>query len=383
MPMRSRGHWRRWASALTMASAVACRPDASQPSATIELTPVVALFGSGDTLDLLSYATVPRSRSGAWYLATRIASARGHVALFDSTGKATGIFVGTGRGPGEVEVSQLGPDIDGVGFGLGDTIVVGARQGLTSRVMLFSPPPRVRFVRSFDARIGSFSVTDSGFLSGAFMTSPAFEPDFARGDKSIRMVGVPPRAYAWDGSRIATYGSLSGNPDERDIFGPITPAGSGDIWFASFRRYRIDLVRPDGRHVRSISRNVAWFPEDTARPDFPWVKRPPTRVQALAVDDTVLWVLISRASRDWDKRRPRNPPVMRPGMPIQQMLPYARRDLFESVLEAFDVRSGRFMATKDLSGDFQAFNNAHQLIESREDSTGLVTLALSRPVLRR
>jgi hypothetical protein len=250
-------------------------------------------------------------------------------------------------------------------------------------VRLFSPPPRVRFVRSFAARIGSFSVTESGFLSGAFMTSPAFEPDFARGDKSIRMVGVPPRAYAWDGTRIATYGSLSGNPDERDIFGPITPAGSGDIWFASFRRYRIDLVRPDGRHVRSISRNVAWFPEDTARPDFPWVKRPPTRVQALAVDDTVLWVLISRASRDWDKRRPRNPPVMRPGMPIQQMLPYARRDLFESVLEAFDVRSGRFLATKDLSGDFQAFNNAHQLIESREDSTGLVTLALSRPVLRR
>jgi hypothetical protein len=367
-----------------MASAIGCRPDADTPGATIELTPVVALSGSGDTLDVLSYSDAPRSHSGVWYLATRVASTRGHVALFDSTGKAAEVFVGTGRGPGEVEVSPLGPLIEGIGFGPGDTILVGGRLGgLSSRVMLFSPPPHVRFIRSFDAQMVAFAVSDSGFVTHPSMTNPIFEPDFPRTDKSIRMVGVPPRAYAWNGTRLGTYGALSGNPDDRDVFGAMVPGDSGNIWFASYRRYEIDLVRRDGRRVRSITRNVDWFPEDTGKADWPWVKRPPTRIESLAVDDTVLWVLISRASRNWEQRRPRNPPALRPGMPIQQMIPYAYTDLHESVIEAFDVRTGRFLATKDLSGEFRRFNNAKQLIEVREDSAGLVTLALSRPVLRR
>ena len=41
-----------------------------------------------------------------------------------------------------------------------------------------------------------------------------------------------------------------------------------------------------------------------------------------------------------------------------------------------------FLATQDLSGDYRRFNNGGQLIEVREDSIGVVPLALSRPRLR-
>jgi hypothetical protein len=378
MQMLWRKQWRRRASLFIALALAACEAPSTPTESQIELTPGPEFAGSGDTLDLLPHTGIERSRSGGWYLVKTVASARGLFAIYDSTGKPEAVFLPTGRGPGEVANPF---HVAGAGFAPGDSILIGDGFGMKARISVFSPPPSPRFVRSFEGPSG-FSVTDFGLLVLPMVVNARYFPELAdTGD--ARMVATPPRSVDWAGRELASFGKPKLTTDDRDVFGAMLPIDAAHVWVATRRKYEISLVGPAGTATRRIARDVPWFPVDTAKPGLPWLKRPPTRIVDLAADGDVLWVLISRAHRDWETRRPRDVPAPKPGMPLQMMFPYSAGVLFEGVIEAFDAQSGTFLGSRELTGDMRRFDRSGHLIETREDSTGTVTLKLWKPSLTR
>lgn len=345
--------------------------------------PTTSVQGSGDTVDLLGYAYAERATSG-WLLVSGIASTRGHfLALYDSSGRLEKTFARGGQGPGELTLAQGQPNLSGAGFVQGDSILVA--DGWNSRVNVFAPPPDAHFVRSYTLkRTGAFRVSTRGLLSGAFKGAPTFFAHLVNADSARgQMVGIPPRLLSLDGEEIARFGDVTYDRPDREVFGALAPADSDRVWVGKGDRYVVELRERGGKVVRRLERSAPWFPVDTAKPAFPWVKPPPTVISAMAQEDSVLWVLISRASRHWAERRPKNPPAIKPGMPPRMMPQYSRGDLFEYVLEAIDARSGRLLTSRELDGDYRRFNGSGELVRAIEDGSGAFVLELSRLQLKR
>jgi hypothetical protein len=348
----------------------------SIPAGTIALTRTLAVAGSGDTVDLLRGGR-PHIAPGGQYVVLPVASTRGSLAVYAADGRLDHVFAPRGQGPGEVGYFQGRPSITSIGFGPGDSLWI--EDGSTTRVSIFSPLPAAHFARSFTASrlLLQFDVTSAGLLSSPFLGAPGF---FGRTKAPARgatfsMVGVPARLFSWSGEQIADFGDLIDNAHEYDVFGPTILADSNHVWHGKRNKYEIDLIARGGAVERRIVRHAAWFPKDTSAPTFPWLKPSPPRMESISVGaDGVLWVLITRGSRDWAKRKPAKPPVLKPGMPMSAFPQYRANDLFEGVLEALDSKSGTVLASKELSGDYTGFVAPGMLLQEVEDDSGMITL---------
>ena len=352
--------------------------------AEVTMTRGLTLAGSGDTLDLTRGSLLAIASSGAIAVAP-VASTRGSVALYDAAGHLVRIFGRIGEGPGEFSMSMGQANISGLGFERGDTLVIG---GGRARVSFFSPPPEARFVRSYvpPPTLAFFTGTPIGLLASSYFTGHrpgTTSRPVVRGGP-IHGTVVPPRLFSWDGVPVADFGKVLDDATPDEMMGVITLVDSSRVWRAAADRYQLDLIGRGGEALRRINRVVPWFQRDTTRPNFPWVKPPPTSIKAISVGpDGTLWVLISRANRNWAMHRTLPSPVLKPGMPPQMFPQYRMDELFECVIEVLDPVSGVAIASKELSGDFTGFVAPGIIVEYVEDSTGSFTIQLWNLGVRR
>lgn len=351
----------------------------------IELVQEVQLESSGDSLDF-SLGSKPIIASNGSIVVGHVASARGMLATFAPDGTPAKIFGRPGQGPGEMGLVNGQQAFSGIGLGPGDSIFVG--DGGNGRVLVFSPPPAAEFVRSFKQPflLHSFATVPAGFMMGPSLVSPGFVPgtEPRKPGEPFSMIYMAPRVMSWDGQTIlAEYGKRVNVSDSRIPIGAYTLADSGRIWGADPHAYRIDLIENGGKVLRSLRRDVPWFPVDTTDHGFPWEKPPRTAIHSLTMDGDRLWVLIRRAHRNWAKHSPVKPFVLKPGMPMTMMPTFRSDELFEGVIEVLDTRTGALLAAKEVSGDFFGFLSPGRLYQQVEDSSGLLSLRVWKTVLRK
>lgn len=376
--------WRRWIGFAVVAVSACSRETVVDSPARIELTRGIALRGSGDTVDLTG--SPPAIASNGAFFVSRVAAIHGTMATYDASGRLVRVFGRLGSGPGEVGGSRGLSMISGAGIGRGDSIYV-ADNG-NGRMSVYSPPPGAEFVRSFPVGRSVMGVvpTADGLLAGPAVVSPVLLSDGKQTRTGIRppMVGLPPRLLSWDAVPVAEFGPRFAQSQAREGMGAFAPADSGRIWYANGVRYEIKLVGRDGKTVRTLARNVSWFPVDTSNGGFPWVTPPPTSIRAMSQDrEGLLWVLIDRANKDWAKHRPPSPPIMRPGMPVSMMPTIRLDEIWECVLEVLDPVTGALIASTELGGDVRRFVAPRTLYQQAEDSTGLITLQIWKAALKR
>jgi len=349
----------------------------------IELDRGVLLTGSGDTVDF-TFPSSPILASNGAIVVDYVASTHGTLATFNADGSLALLFGRPGSGPGELGLNHGQPWLSGIGIGRSDSLFVG--DSPNGRISVFSPPPATAFARSFKPPrlLSGFRVTPEGFLSAGLLVSPGFLPGTTarKPGEPFSMIYVPPRLLSWDTTVLAEFGSRF-TTDGTMPTGASTLDSSGSLWVAKPDRYQIDLIGRDGKTVRTLSRTVAWFPIDTSKPAFPWVKPPPTQIHDLSTDTGVIWVLIRRAHRDWAKHRPLKTPELKPGMPISMFPTFRADEIYEGVLEALDVSTGKVLASREVGGDFRAFVGPATLYQQVEDSSGIISLQIWKAVLKR
>ena len=322
--------------------------------ARILLVPVVRLSSSGDSVDIHPSATVALSPTGT--LVARVSAASGApLAAFDGKGRLTALISKRGGGPGELF------DVGEFGFGPGDSLF--AQDATSSRVSVFTPELPYRFARSFAVPIRSQVRIDGDNL---------YTLVFATAESRSGLVWHPARRLAWDGTVLRAFGGPEfARKAEYERFVPI---GTDAIWTAATDRYELELRRADAVALR-VTRALDWFPTYTT-PDvaMPWTTRPRSSIAALSVDGRYLWVLLSRASRNW-KPFVGGATSARPGLPPKGLRP---EDLFEWVLEAFDQATGKWAASLEVKGSVAGFAAPGVVRVRSVDDDGMTSVRLLR-----
>lgn len=347
-----------------LAAVIGCTDSATvdRPTHDIELTPVAEFRGVGDSVDVAQ--GLPGITSAGTVVAPLYASEQGAFAAFAADGRYLRRAGPTGRGPGEI--SQLG----NVLVGPGDSVWTLDRN---RRINVYTPPPELRYVRSFQTSLVSTSeATPFGILSRGLVTGDGL---------------VHPTLSDWSGEPVAKFGASVSPERPEDRMGAVTAVDRDSIWVGLPDAYRLELLASDGARVRAIERSVDWFPTDLAERQELWRVRPPPRIDVMSRDaDGYLWVLIRRGNRNWTQPGARGG-LARKAVPNAPMPASTRRppDLnitFETVLEVLDPHDGRLLASRELPGGAIGFPAPGLLWQVTMDSLGHVTGQLSRLSLR-
>lgn len=336
---------------LTIASFILACAQGEQ-AGTIKLTPKVLIAGVGDSVDLyLSQAAV--SERG-WVAARRNYPPSDLVAVYDSTGKYVQTIGRAGGGPGEFH------SITSFGFGPGDSLWVidGA---MTAHV--FEPPPGTRVVRSF--RFERPTVAE--FTSYGMLVHPSFSPSARRYRH--------PHMLSWDGVEVSRF-TIPDTGAAEPRFAAIALAASNALWIGLEGKYEMILLGSDGMARRRFTRQADWFREDNGPSGFPWLTPPKPRIHSISMGrDSLLWVLVRRAHRNWAENKSKAGTIK--GLPTPRSLSAIRiADLFEGVVEVFDPVSGKLLASRDVGGGVVGFVRPGVLCELLEDESGAVRIQL-------
>jgi hypothetical protein len=346
--MRWRKRWSRRASLVTLGLAACSPAERAREALTIELEPVVALRESGDSLLLDDGASVIAGERGG-YVVLRT-TGQGALAFYDSAGRLTAIRGPTGRGPGEFQ------RISGAALGAGDSLYVGDTYGGTLSV--FTPGDH-RFVRATPTALSdlAFKGTPKGRLASPMAT-------FSR-EKGQTQFGF--RLIPWGDTIGAPIGS--GIPFER--FGPAGWAPNGHVWIADRLTYTLTLF--DGmRSVRTVRRDVDWYPRDTSPVTAPaWVgKGRPFMADVSVGADGHLWVLLKRKNPRYRDTTRYTRPMSPMGFPPLDLI-------FESVLEVLDAETGELIDSRVLPGNMIRFIAPGRLYQKADaDSAGALMLQI-------
>ena len=315
----------------------------------IELRRGIAIRSVADSVDP-GAAPIERSSNG-YFAVRRLLPPTDGVAIYDSSGALVSLPGRRGPGPGEFD-----RPVNDIGFGPGDSLYVIE----TGRLHVFSPPPLVTFVRTVTTSIQIDAVTPFGLRGGPSQWNGKVAP--------IRLFG-------WDGEESKTF-SLPAEAGAEMYGSVVTHPNADEVWIGREWNYQIELIAADGTIRRRINRSVDWFPPNSRMTGMPWVVRPPPSIVSLHDDgEGQLWVLVRRAHRDWEKYKaglvqaPGNGPVV-----PQQLRGIDPAQLFETVLDVFEIESGRFIASLEMNGHFVGFSHAGSLTEVSETETGEVTL---------
>jgi hypothetical protein len=340
-----------------------CRePRTDTPASGVITADTLTVAPTGDTLDFGPMAGPAISAAG--YIVVSSVQAKGgqQLALYDSVGQLIKLFTPRGEGPGETRQSGAPR------FGPGDTLYV--LDGWVQNV--FTPPPELRFVRRF-----AFPTFCQQSVDGAPGGRVVRNPD-APTPRPRRMGGgwagpgriAPPCEMTWNGEYVRTYGRpiVSDTPSKHPR--TIAPAGDTLIWWADPRRYEIELRGVDSTY-RRIVRRVDWFPGDTTRRRDPKTP-PPPRIWSMSEGDGVLWLMITRPTKDWKPSAPIDPAKMiisPAGLPTG-LTADPREDRSEYVIEALDVETGKLLASTVFSPDTYYFVRPGVVFQKLQDSTG-------------
>lgn len=341
-------------SAITFACALGDRTDR------IDLTPGVLIAGVGDSVDLSRLC--PRVSETGWIAAQRVEPPSDVIAIYDSDGKYVHTIGRAGGGPGEFR------SVTAFGFGPGDSLWVIDSHLAAS---IFEPPPGTRFVRSFRfERFFSGEIVSLGMLSRpSYFGSP------------LRY--VHPRVLSWDGTEVSRFTMPDSGSLSEPQMGPVALVGTDLLWIANERRYELLLLVNDGTVRRRITREADWFAEHSGPSGLPWVTPPKPTITSISVGpDSMLWVLVRRAHRNWEQNKSKAGQLN--GLPTPRSVSAIKvGDLFEGVVDVLDPVSGQLLASHEVSGDVLGFIRPGVLCEVLEDDSGAVRIQLWDVRLRR
>ena len=333
---------------LLSSSILACAK--SDRAGSIELTPRVLIAGVGDSVDLsLTQAAV--SERG-WVAARRTYPPSDLVAVYDSAGTYLHTVGRAGGGPGEFG------SVRSFGFGPRDSLWV-IDGNMSAHV--FEPPPAKRFARSFrfDRPVGGV------FTAHGILTLPSYFRTYEH-----------PRLLSWDGEELSRFTVPDTGSRAVPQLGPVAVVGSDLLWMGVERKYEMILLGSDGSVRRRITRQADWFPEDKSPSGLPWVSPPKPMIHSITIgSDTLLWVLVRRAHRNWAENKAKAGTIK--GLPTPRSLSAIRiADIFEGVVEVFDPVSGKLLASRDVSGGVVGFVRPGVLCELLQDESGAVRIQL-------
>ena len=256
--------------------------------------------------------------SGRMYLAGATA---GHVLVFGRDGSFLRRIGRAGSGPGELE-------------------------HLTSLVVrgdgLFSTLDRRRgMILTFDWTGALRNETRSRGWSPRGTRTIHVEGPLAVHHADLRtpdLVGYPLHLVNLESGEVEeSFGSMTGEYDPQTGFNHVIASGPGRaVWMAERYAYRVELWESN-RLLRSLRRDVEWFPElRVADRSHGWDERPSTAIAGMAADDSLLWLAIAVADEQWEENaRYRD-----------QSLSY------DTVVEVIDWKRGRVIGSGRFDEDY-------------------------------
>ncbi len=264
-------------------------------------------------------ATVALDSRGRFY----VASARqdGRILVFDRSGRFLESIGRKGSRPGEFE------GIVHLQVSRGDTLHVF--EAGNQRHTVLSPSRRLVRTSRVPGRVYGALVEGNGSV---LVQSPVPTP--AR-------VGLPVHLIGKDGEILRSFAGGRGaydreNPDHH--FRPLARAGRDHLWLAHLNRYEVELWDVEGRLLRTLVRDAAWFrPWDRPAPGAPFAARPKPAIVSIREDPQGrLWIVASVADTNWKKGRVGHGG----GRPVEEM---TRR--FDTVVEVIDPETGHLLAS--------------------------------------
>ena len=149
--------------------------------------------------------------------------------------------------------------------------------------------------------------------------------------------------------------------------------------------YELKFVDTLGQTVKRIERVVDWFPAGLITTGSVLTVRPRPQIVDVTADERngLVLVLIRRTNRNWKPVANEPTPPMRPTAIRRLATPDVVRQLFETVLDVFDARTGKLLASRELGGSILGFASPSALSEASEDNDGNVQLTIWRISLNR
>lgn len=194
-----------------------------------------------------------------------------------------------GSGPGEFR------GISFIAIGAGDTIHVLDWSNMTWTVL----SPEYGLVRSVRLE---FNPDPNGVVL------PSGDLVLVKGIASPERAGLPVHLVTRDGRNSRSFGSETRvhRPDIPYVDGRAIAVGTdGNIWLGYRNQYRLELWSPDGRVLRTITRDVGWFPSwfrPMSREELcPRGEGEPRPLLSKIHQDEngLLWVATAVADRNW------------------------------------------------------------------------------------
>jgi hypothetical protein len=352
---------RRVRALVSLISVIACGSDGSSATTRCEGCSIAVVpgttFGEIDgPASLLGDPPVRQDSRGRFYAASH---ATGGVLVFDSTRTYFRTIGRRGPGPGEFEL------ITAILIDRFDTVYVF--DGRHLRATVVSPSHTIiRTVRVPDAPPGGGSAI---LPDGRFVIASVK----AGADRILHPIHVLDRNFMIDRS----FGAGDEPIVIRDQLANgrlVAPDGAGRIWSSRLLEYVLELWSANGEKVREIRHDADWLPPHV--PQRPWregepLPPPHPSIVGLSVDaDDYIWVLGSVVDRNW--KPPRVVRVRAGFLPIDEQ---TKDEAYDTMIEVFDGRSGRLVASLRHPMSFNQFVSPRTLIhrDEREDGRFLIT----------
>jgi hypothetical protein len=308
----------------------------------------------GDSGDSLSLGGLPRVLRGSnRYFAIAGENQPSTILLYSYQGDLQANLGRKGEGPGEVRrVWSLSP-------GQGDSVLVGE---MGNRLHFFSGD-------------GNFGRTLSLYPMGTQAVQ------FPGGDLMVNAsvmtragIGLPLQVFSSDGEKKAAFGDdnpvLPWRPASR--MRVIAAATDSSAWAVQPDLYVLQEWSKTGSRLRTVRREVEWFPEPSVREERPnpAFQRPAPAVSALLQDGNFLWVALQVADAEWV-------PIRQEGLGnAAPATPETLNRIWDTVIEVIDLRDGSLFAWARIDAFVRGFTAPGEVYTLREDSAGMLFIDL-------
>jgi hypothetical protein len=283
------------------------------------MTKIAELGGiATDSADVLPLSKVAVDSRGRYFVAP--VSSRGQIAVYNRLGRLEQTIGRFASGPGEYRL------IGTVKSGAGDSLHV-FDFGLLRHSVL---SPDLTYVRATAIPGPFYDAVFSG-NGNLLLAGPVATPAQA---------GFSVHLYDAEGNAMRSFGELrTPFTQESQVFfyRPIALTVGDRVWIGTLNRYRLELWDLQGNQLATFARHVSWYQEWTD-PTSVNVGIPPPRMWALSQDSIGrLWIVLAVPdARVRDRARPRVESPARAYQPER---------MFDTIVELFDPRTGRIIAS--------------------------------------
>ncbi len=291
----------------------------------VSLQLVASLADSVGPYPLINNMLFAVAASGSIYIGSP--STGGTIVELSGNGTFRRVLGGTGSGPGESRM------VTGLARADGDTLLVMDQLS--------------RRLNRFDSA-GNF--VDATRLPGGIRhwASLGGKSLAVSGNMQTHAASGTPLHILEEGEITSSFGEAAANPGvgaPQSVSMHVASAGEDNIWAAPRFPYRVDLYSRTGEKLRTITRDVEWFPDqEYVSTGGPQVSPPPPQITGL-YDDRLgrLWVYILVPDANW---RPGKFTIIRTGphagdkQPEQVLEPF-----FDTIIDVIDIKSGEVAFT--------------------------------------